>query len=98
MRNSTRLSLFVPFIFLLLFLLCFSATALAAETGPQWTVTGVSAPTNFTPGNASGEDAYRVQVTNTGGAREQRGTGHDLRQLAGRSGAGVVGASVLTCA
>ena len=68
MRNSRRLSLFVPLIFLLLFLIPFSATALAAETGPQWTVTGVSAPTNFTPGNASGEDAYRVQVTNTGAA------------------------------
>ena len=44
------------------------AVALAAEAGPQWTVTSVSAPTNFTPGNMSGEDAYQVTVTNTGGA------------------------------
>ncbi len=44
------------------------AAASAAETGPQWTVTSVSAPTNFTPGNMSGEDAYEVTVTNTGGA------------------------------
>ena len=67
MRNSTKLSLFVPFIFLLLFLVPFSATALAAEGGPQWTVTGVSAPTNFRPGSV-GEADYRITVTNTGGS------------------------------
>ena len=65
---------------------------LAAETGPQWTVTAVSAPTNFTPGNASGEDVYRVQVTNTGDAASNGGTGHDLqtmraRRLGARAGA-----------
>jgi hypothetical protein len=43
----------------------FSASASAFESGPQWTVTSVSEPTNFFPG---GEDAYRVAVTNTGGA------------------------------
>ena len=42
--------------------------ALAIGQAPQWTVTSVSQPTNFTPGNTSGEDVYRIQVTNTGGA------------------------------
>jgi uncharacterized repeat protein (TIGR01451 family) len=40
----------------------------AAEGGPQWTVTSVSRPTNFKAGDASGEDSYKVTVTNTGGA------------------------------
>ena len=45
------------------------APALArAEGAPQWTVTSVSRPTNFRPGDHSGEDSYRVTVTNTGGA------------------------------
>jgi len=43
----------------------FSASASAAESGPQWTVTSVSEPTNFFSGD---EAAYRVAVTNTGGA------------------------------
>jgi uncharacterized repeat protein (TIGR01451 family) len=46
------------------------APALAAvEQRPQWSVTSVSAPTNFAPGDPSGEQyMYRVTVTNTGGA------------------------------
>jgi len=44
-----------------------AAPALAGEYAPQWTVTSVSAPTNFKPGSV-GEDIYRVAVTNTGGA------------------------------
>ena len=59
-----------------LFLLCtlatlaFAATpALAETTGPQWTVSSVSRPTNFAPeSGAKGEDAYVVLVTNSGGA------------------------------
>jgi hypothetical protein len=43
-------------------------TALAFSSGPQWTVTSVSRPTNFVPGDESGENAYVVIVTNTGGA------------------------------
>ena len=47
-----------------------SATAAAsagAETAaPQWTVTSVAAPTNFTPGS-DGSDFYLVTVKNTGG-------------------------------
>ena len=40
-----------------------------AETAtPQWTVTSVSAPTNFAPGDESGQDVYKIVVTNTGGA------------------------------
>jgi uncharacterized repeat protein (TIGR01451 family) len=45
-----------------------SSSASAAESGPQWTVTSVSRPTNFKPGDKSGQDAYKVTVTNTGGA------------------------------
>ena len=49
-------------------LACFAPPALAASEGsPQWTVTAVSAPTNFKPGSV-GEDLYRVAITNTGGA------------------------------
>ena len=48
--------------------LAFTAVpALATEAAPQWTVTSVSAPTNFKPGSV-GEDFYRVAVTNTGGS------------------------------
>ena len=48
-------------------LLLAPAPALASTQGPQWTVTAVAAPTNFAPG-ASGVDAYRVSVQNTGDA------------------------------
>ena len=44
------------------------SAALASEGGPRWTVTSVSTPTNFGPGDQSGDDAYRISVTNTGGA------------------------------
>ena len=48
-------------------ILAFAATpALAAESGPQWTVSSVSRPTNFALGST--EDSYVVLVTNTGGA------------------------------
>jgi len=43
-----------------------SASALAAAA--RWTVTSVSMPTNFVPGDESGDDVYKVQLTNTGGA------------------------------
>lgn len=44
-----------------------AAPALAITQSPQWTVTSVSRPTNFRPGDQSGDDSYRVTVTNTGG-------------------------------
>jgi hypothetical protein len=40
-----------------------AAPALAAESGPQWTVTGAARPTDFAPGSTA---AYRISVTNTG--------------------------------
>jgi hypothetical protein len=52
---------------LVLALLCAPGAA-AAGSGPQWTVSAVSRPTNLTPGGQSGEDAFVVTVTNTGGA------------------------------
>jgi uncharacterized repeat protein (TIGR01451 family) len=44
-----------------------ASPALAAGGAPQWTVTAVSAPTDFRPGSV-GEDSYTVRVTNTGDA------------------------------
>jgi hypothetical protein len=38
------------------------------ETGPQWTVSAVSSPTNLSPVAKPAEDSYQVTVTNTGGA------------------------------
>ena len=49
-------------------LLLVVSPALAVTGGPQWTVTAVSAPTNFVGGEESGDDVYRVIVENTGGA------------------------------
>ncbi len=45
-----------------------AAPALAVTSEPQWTVASVSRPTNFAPNDKSGDDAYVVTVTNTGGA------------------------------
>jgi uncharacterized repeat protein (TIGR01451 family) len=52
-------------------LLVAAASALAVTTGPQWTVTAVSQPTNFTAGTQA---AYRVEVTNTGGSASDAGS------------------------
>ncbi len=50
-------------------------SAAAAEAQhPQWTVTSVSRPTNFKPGDASGDDSYEVTVANTGGAASDGST------------------------
>jgi uncharacterized repeat protein (TIGR01451 family) len=58
----------------LLLALVFASPASASEVqAPIWTVTAVSAPTNFTPGEESGDDVYKVLVENTGGA-ESDGT------------------------
>jgi uncharacterized repeat protein (TIGR01451 family) len=42
------------------------AQASAFGKSPQWSVSVVSGPTNFAPGDHSGKDAYTVRVTNTG--------------------------------
>jgi uncharacterized repeat protein (TIGR01451 family) len=55
----------IAFLFLVVCCAFGPAAALAAEAGPQWTVTSVSHPTNFKPG---GEGVYVVTITNTGGA------------------------------
>ena len=49
-------------------LFCSAAPAFGAASVPQWTVTAVSMPTNFNPGDETGDDTYRVTVTNTGAA------------------------------
>lgn len=45
-----------------------ASAASATEASPQWTVSSVSLPTNFTPDDASGAMAYVVTLTNTGSA------------------------------
>ncbi len=42
--------------------------ALAAEATPQWTISAVSRPTNLPPNDSSGENHYRVLITNSGSA------------------------------
>jgi hypothetical protein len=54
------------------------ATAVAETTGPQWTVTSVSMPTNFKPDDQTGDDSYHVAVTNTGGASNVNGKGEAI--------------------
>ncbi len=53
----------------------------AAETGPQWTITSVSRPTNLSPIAKPGEDSYRVLLTNTGGASNTRLNGGSTEAL-----------------
>jgi hypothetical protein len=50
-----------------------ASSAVAVPGAPQWTITAVSRPTNFHPGDESGDDAYVVDVTNTGGASSAAG-------------------------
>jgi hypothetical protein len=45
-----------------------AAVADASLPGPQWTVTATSRPTNMKAGDKSGEDAYIVTLTNSGGS------------------------------
>ena len=42
--------------------------AAAQAASPQWTITSVSRPTNFQPGDQTGHDSYKVTLTNTGDA------------------------------
>jgi uncharacterized repeat protein (TIGR01451 family) len=42
------------------------ARASALADNPAWTVSAISTPTNFAPGDHSGKDYYEVVVTNTG--------------------------------
>ena len=41
---------------------CRGIACVGRTGGPQWTVTAVSGPTNFAPGDESGDDIYRVTV------------------------------------
>lgn len=50
-----------------LFLLLLAANAGAAPAGPIWTITSISQPTYFAPGDRSGDDQYLVTATNNGG-------------------------------
>ncbi len=68
MRISSKLPLLFAPVVVLAIVASVPASALAVESGPQWTVTAISAPTNFAPGDETGNDVYKVLVTNTGGA------------------------------
>ena len=68
-RFATRRFVVATTVTILAVILSMSAQqAHAITASPQWTVTSVSAPTNFAPADESGDDLYRVNVTNTGGA------------------------------
>ena len=45
-----------------------AAPAEASGGSPQWTITSVSRPTNFAPGDETGKDAFVLTITNTGSA------------------------------
>jgi uncharacterized repeat protein (TIGR01451 family) len=45
-----------------------TAPARAANPAPAWRIRSVAQPTNFAPGDESGDDAYEVTLTNSGGA------------------------------
>jgi hypothetical protein len=50
-------------------LLAGASSALAETASPQWTISAISMPTNFTPEDAtSGANEYQVIITNSGGA------------------------------
>jgi hypothetical protein len=48
------------------FCLALSANANAATPSPAWDIQSISVPTNFLPGEESGEDRYQVFITNSG--------------------------------
>ncbi len=81
MRAVVRYLLPLPFVFLLVCLLV-PGVALAEVVGPQWTVSSVSTPTNFSPSAKPGEDYYKVLVTNTGGAAAGCTVAHRAAEVA----------------
>jgi hypothetical protein len=69
MITTRRLLLLLPLLLLLV-----PASAAAETTGPQWTISSVSRPTNFKPGGDREGDEYVVLVTNTGDAVNEEET------------------------
>jgi uncharacterized repeat protein (TIGR01451 family) len=77
----------------------------SASAGPQWTVTAVAAPTNFAPGDQSGNENYTVIVRNTGDAPSDGSTvtivdtlpGGLTLDAAGASGSDLISGGSLTC-
>jgi len=55
---------------LLTLALCLAAatSSSAATPAPAFDIQSIAAPTNFLPGEDSGEDRYQVSITNSGGA------------------------------
>jgi uncharacterized repeat protein (TIGR01451 family) len=66
--HRLRVCLFGPLAFCccLVYLGNASAGACGSAETPAWTVNALSTPTNFAPGDHSGQDSYTVLVTNTG--------------------------------
>jgi hypothetical protein len=58
-----------PIVSLLALAICLAAGANANAATPKaaWDIQSISAPTNFLPGEASGEDRYQVFIANSGG-------------------------------
>ncbi len=75
---------------LVAFALLLPGVALAEVVGPQWTISSVSTPTNFSPSAKPGEDYYKVLVTNTGGAAAGCTEAHRVAEVA-------AGASPVLC-
>jgi hypothetical protein len=65
--SATRRRLLVPVVVTFAALLVLAPSALA-EGGPQWSISSVSRPTNFRPGDDAHGDEFVVLVTNTGAA------------------------------
>jgi hypothetical protein len=63
LRNAVALAATTGLLALLL-----ASSASAAPQMPQWTVSAVSMPTNFAPGDESGDATFRITVVNSGGA------------------------------
>jgi hypothetical protein len=63
-----------PIVALLALIICLAASsnAGAAPSKPAWDIQSISAPTNFLPGEESGEDSYQVFITNGGGQATDR--------------------------
>jgi hypothetical protein len=68
MRISKKLPLFFLPALLACALFALPGVAQAETTGPQWKIMSVGNPTNFKPGDKSGDDAIMVTAVNVGGS------------------------------
>ncbi len=74
----TIMSRFIVTVGVVVAALAFASSASAETTGPEWKILSVANPTNFKPGDRSGDDAIVVTAVNVGGAS----TGCTAEQIA----------------